>query len=107
MLFCQSIDLVITIDTFYWLLLSKSPLSQSEASLNKSRSALLECAIHNFNGVFPFCCRGDIVKEIRILETISTISTKLSDREMFPREQKPITVLNCAATTVFSDDESF
>ena len=49
MLFCQSIDLVITIDTFYWL--SKSPLSQSEALLNKSRSALLECAIHVFNSV--------------------------------------------------------
>ena len=45
MLFCQSIDLVITIDTFYWLL-SKSPLSQSETLLNKSR---LECAIHVFN----------------------------------------------------------
>ena len=27
----QSIDLVITIDTFHWLLLSKSPLNQSES----------------------------------------------------------------------------
>ena len=51
MLFCQSIDLVITNDTFYWFLLSKSPLSQSEALLDKSRSALLECAIHVFNSV--------------------------------------------------------
>ena len=61
MLFCQSIDLVITNDTFYWFLLSKSPLSQSEALLDKSRSALLECAIHVFNSVSlcpPFCCRG-------------------------------------------------
>ena len=69
MLFCQSIDLVITNDTFYWFLLSKSPLGQSEALLDKSRSALLECAIHVFNSVSlcpPFCCRGggDIVKEI-------------------------------------------
>ena len=52
MLFCQSIDLVITNDTFYWFLLSKSPLSQSEALLDKSRSALLECAIHVFNKRF-------------------------------------------------------
>ena len=47
----QSIDLVITNDTLYWFLLSKSPLSQSEALLDKSRSALLECAIHVFNSV--------------------------------------------------------
>ena len=45
MLFCQSIDVVITNDTFYWFLLSISPLSQSEAMLDKSRSALLEYAI--------------------------------------------------------------
>ena len=45
MLFCQSIDLVISIDNFYWLLLSKSPLSQSEALLDKSRSTLLECVL--------------------------------------------------------------
>ena len=51
MLFCQSIDVVITNDTFYWFLLSKFPLSQSEASLDKSRSRLLECAIHVFNSV--------------------------------------------------------
>ena len=51
MLFCQSIDLVITIDIFYWLLLSKSPLSQSEALLNEGRSAPLECAKHKFNNV--------------------------------------------------------
>ena len=49
--YCQSIDLVITINSFYWVLLSKSPLSQSEALLNKSRCALLECAIHVFNSV--------------------------------------------------------
>ena len=42
--------LVVTTDTFYWLL-SKSSLSQSEALLNKSRFALLECAIHVFNTV--------------------------------------------------------
>ena len=34
MLFCQSIDVVITNDTFYWFFLSKSPLSQSEALLD-------------------------------------------------------------------------
>ena len=45
MLFCQSIDVVITNDTFYWFLLSKSPHSQSEALLDKSRSAVLKCAI--------------------------------------------------------------
>ena len=70
MLFCQSTYLVITNDTFHWFLLSKFPLSQSEALLDlldESRSALLECAIHVFNSVSlcpPFCCRGDIVKEI-------------------------------------------
>ena len=63
MLFCQSIDLVITNDTFYWFLLSKSPLSQSEALLDKSRSALLECAIHVFKPLFAV--GGDIVKEIQ------------------------------------------
>ena len=52
MLFCQSIDVIITNDTFYWFLLSKSPLSQSEALLDKIRSALLECAIHVFNKRF-------------------------------------------------------
>ena len=51
MLFCQSIDFVITNDTFYWFFLSKSSLSQSEALLDKSRCALLECAIHAFNSV--------------------------------------------------------
>ena len=51
LLFCQSIDVVITNDTFNWFLLLKSPLSQSEASLDKSRSVLLECAIHVFNSV--------------------------------------------------------
>ena len=65
MLFCQSIDLVITNDTFYWFLLSKSPLSQSEALLDKSRSALLECAIHAFHYVPLFAVGGHIVKEIR------------------------------------------
>ena len=68
MLFCQSIDVVITNDTFYWLLLLKSPLSQSEALLDKSRSAPLECAIHvliAFHYAPLFGCRGDIVKEIR------------------------------------------
>ena len=66
MLFCQSIDLVITNDTFYWFVLSKSPLSQSEALLDKSRSALLECAIHVLNKRVPlFAVGGDIVKEIR------------------------------------------
>ena len=44
----NSIDPIITNDTFYWFLLSKSPLSQSEALLDKSRSALLECAIPPF-----------------------------------------------------------
>ena len=70
MLFCQSIDLVITNDTFYLLLLSKSPLSQSEALLEKSGSALLECAIHVFNSGSPcppFLLWGDIVKEIQKL----------------------------------------
>ena len=33
------------------LLLSKCPLKQSEALLDKSRSALLDCAIHVFNSV--------------------------------------------------------
>ena len=47
----RSTDLGITIDTFYWLLLSNSSLSQSEALLNKSRFALLECAIHVFISV--------------------------------------------------------
>ena len=54
MLFCQTIDLVITVDTFYWFLLSKSPLNQSEALLNENRSALSGCAIHVFNSV-SFC----------------------------------------------------
>ena len=61
MLFCQSIDLVITNDTFYWFLLSKSLLSRSEALLDKSISALLECAIHVFNSVSlcpPFLLLG-------------------------------------------------
>ena len=60
MLFCQSIDLVMNIDTFYWLLLSKSSLSQPEALLDESRSALLECAIHVFNSVSlsPFFAAG-------------------------------------------------
>ena len=76
MLFCQSIDLVITNDTFYWFL-SKSPLSQSEALLDKSRSALLECAIHVFNKRFTmsplFAVGGDIVKEIpNLFQTIKT-----------------------------------
>ena len=66
--FSQSIDLVITNDTFYWFLLSKSMLSQSEALLDKSRSALLECALHVFNERFTmsplFAVGGDIVKEI-------------------------------------------
>ena len=47
----QSNDLVITIDTFHWLYLSKSPLNQSEALLNENRSALLECSIDVFNSV--------------------------------------------------------
>ena len=61
MLFCQSIDAVITNDTFTWFLLSKSPLSQSEALLDKRRSALLECTIHVFNIVslcLPFLLWG-------------------------------------------------
>ena len=74
MLFCQSIDVVITNDTFHWFLLSKSPFSQSEALLDKSRCALLECAIHVFKKRFTmsplfaegggFGGVGDIVKEI-------------------------------------------
>ena len=68
MLFCQSIDVVITNDTFYWFFLSKSPLSHSKALLDKNRSALLECAIHAFNSVSQnsplFAVGGDIVKEI-------------------------------------------
>ena len=59
MLFCQSIDLVITIDTFYWLLLSKFLISQSEALLYKSRSALLECARYLI--VFHFVGSGIVV----------------------------------------------
>ena len=51
MLFCQSIDVVTTNDTFYWFLLSISQLSHSKVLLDKSRSALLECAIHVFNSV--------------------------------------------------------
>ena len=46
-----SIYLVIANDTFYWFFLSKFPLSQSEALLDKSRSALLEYAVHVFNRV--------------------------------------------------------
>ena len=69
MLFCQSIDVVITNDTFYWFLLSKSPLSQSEALLDKSR-LLLECAIHVFNSVSLcpplFAIGGDIVKDSKM-----------------------------------------
>ena len=68
MIFCESIDLVTTNDTFYWFLISKSPPSQSEALLHKSRSALLERAIHVFNS-FSLCplfaVGGDIVKEIQ------------------------------------------
>ena len=58
MLFCQSIDVVITNDTFNWFLLSISPLSQSEALLDKNRSAQLDSAI---NAV------GEIVKEVQLL----------------------------------------
>ena len=64
MLFCQSIDVVITNDTFNWFLLSISPLSQSEALLYKNRFALfalLECALHVFNSVslcLPFLLWG-------------------------------------------------
>ena len=61
MLFCQSLDVVITNDTFYWFLLSKSPLSQSESLLDTSRSTLLECAIHVVNSVSlrpPFLLYG-------------------------------------------------
>ena len=76
--FCQSIYLVITIDTFYWLLLSKSSLSQSEVLLDKSRSALLVCAIHVFNTVslcHPFFAVGrghserdpDFLKKFQVL----------------------------------------
>ena len=76
MLFCQSIDLVITNDTFYWFLLSKSPLSQSEALLDKSRSALLECAIHVYNKRLTmsplFAVGGDIVKEIQRIFLVSS-----------------------------------
>ena len=60
LLFCQSVDLVITNDTFYWFSLSKSPLSQSEALLDKSRSALLECAIHVFNKRFTMSTLFDV-----------------------------------------------
>ena len=62
MLFCQSVDLVIAIDTFHWLL-SKSPLSQSEALLNKGRFALLECAINSVSLYPPFCCGGGEASE--------------------------------------------
>ena len=66
-------DLFIYIKTFYWLLLSKSPLSQSEALIYKRRSALLELVldfIHVFESrhfVSPFCYTGEIVKEICFL----------------------------------------
>ena len=58
MLFCQSIDLVITMDTFYCLLLSKSSLSQSEALLNKSISALLNVQYMYLtrNSIVVRCC---------------------------------------------------
>ena len=66
-LFSQSIDLVITNDTFYWLLLLKSPLSQSEALLDKSWSALLECAINSVYYVPPFCFGGNSERDPRFL----------------------------------------
>ena len=69
MLFCQSIDVVITNDTFIWFLLSISPLSNSEELLDKSIPALLESAIHVFNSVSlcPLFAVGDIVKEVQRL----------------------------------------
>ena len=70
----QSIDLVIFNDTLYWFLLSKSPLSQSEALLDKSRSALLECAIHVFNSV----CVCFNFNQKKVLISIKKMKKKLS-----------------------------
>ena len=67
------------IDSYYRV--PKSSLSQSETWLNKSRSALLECAIHVFNSVSlfpPFCFREDIVKEIRIEKCMKMTPPKIS-----------------------------
>ena len=57
--FCQSIDLVRTNDTFYWLISSKSPLSQSEALSKiaceehvKEASSLIQSFFSNFTEIY-------------------------------------------------------
>ena len=60
MLFCQSIDVVITNDTFYWFLSKSHSANQNRCQIradlrNQNVQYMYLIAFHD---VPPFCCRG-------------------------------------------------